>query len=295
MIVSRGVDGRLFVRKKGGSHYLSAITGITAGGEMLPPALITKRKTMPIGIDKLPIGPETRLYSSEKAFVTRKTFQSYLRDVVLPFVNKMREQIGNHDMKAVILIDGHSSHYDHLTAAFAAIHGICLIAIPPHSSHLLQPLDRQFFKKCKQLYAIYTLRTELEKVLAVVLRVRQSLMSSSTKPVIVTSWEMTGITPTVVGKEVARVELHPENIVELPDARNIAPKGRARATQRMRQQGYGLLNEDEQLFLEANTCPFCMAPLSEDRTESESVERTSETLLHITELLMHERALGQET
>ena len=104
---------------------------------------------------------------------------------------------------------------------------------------------------------------------------------------------MTGITPTVVGKEVARVELHPENIVELPDARIIAPIGRASATHLMRKQGYGLLNEDEQLFLEANTCPFCMAPLSEDRTESESVERTSETLLHITELLMHERTLGQ--
>ena len=293
VIVPRSVDGRLFVGKKSESHYISAIAGITAGGEMLPPALITKRKTMPIGIDNLPIGGETRLYSSEKAFITRKIFQSYLTDIVLPFVNKVREQIGNHDMKAVILMDGHSSHYDQLTGAFAAIHGICLIAIPPHSSHLLQPLDRQFFKKCKQLYAFYTLRKDLDKVLAVILRVMQSLMSSATKPVIVTSWAMAGITPIVVGKEVARVELHPENIVELPDARNIGLQGRTRTTQRMEQLGYGLLNEDEQLFLEANTCPFCMAPLSEDRTESESLGPTSQTPLQITELLMHERTLGQ--
>ena len=190
-------------------------------------------------------------------------------------------------------MDGHSSHYDQLTGAFAAIHGICLIAIPPHSSHLLQPLDRQFFKKCKQLYAFYTLRKDLDKVLAVILRVMQSLMSSATKSVIVTSWAMAGITPIVVGKEVARVELHPENIVELPDARNIGLQGRTRTTQRMEQLGYGLLNEDEQLFLEANTCPFCMAPLSEDRTESESLGPTSQTPLQITELLMHERTLGQ--
>ena len=63
--------------------------------------------------------------------------------------------IANHFAKKVLvrpvllLVDGHSSHIDLHISKFCRDNGIYLYCLPPHSSHVLQPLDVSFFKPLK--------------------------------------------------------------------------------------------------------------------------------------------------
>lgn len=66
--------------------------------------------------------------------------------------------IANHFSKrvtvrpVVLLIDGHSSHIDLHTSVFCKENKILLYCLPPHSSHLTQPLDVSFFKPLKSAW-----------------------------------------------------------------------------------------------------------------------------------------------
>ena len=269
VLVPKSVTGRLAVGRPSESHFVSAICTITASGECLAPGLVIKRKTVPVGVDTLPIGENIKIYSAEKAFVTRRIFQAYLAETVVPYVDAVRRDLGDDHARAMILWDGHPSHFDQLTAAYAAQHGVTLVAIPPHASHLVQPLDRQFFKKVKQLYSFYTPRSDLEKITATILRVVQSIQSASSMSVIVGSWQMAGLRPVIENREVVRVEVDSRRVLYEDEGQEdcLAPRGRA--TRPTDNPNFGVLNEDEQMFLEGGLCPFCMAPLhaeEEDKT-----------------------------
>lgn len=94
VIVPCSVEGRIYVGKENEPHYISAICGITPSGRSMPPALVTKRKTIPLDVNNLPIGIETKIYHSEREFVTRRIFQAYLRDVVFQYIEHIRAMIG---------------------------------------------------------------------------------------------------------------------------------------------------------------------------------------------------------
>ena len=49
----------------------------------------------------------------------------------------------------VLLIDGHGSHIDYHPSLFCAGEGILLFRLPPHTSHEIQPTDREFFAAFK--------------------------------------------------------------------------------------------------------------------------------------------------
>ena len=62
-----------------------------------------------------------------------------------------------------LIVDGHSSHIDLDTSTFCEANGILLYCLPPHSSHVTQPLDVGLFsplKKCWQ-HAVAELQCDI--------------------------------------------------------------------------------------------------------------------------------------
>ena len=61
-----------------------------------------------------------------------------------------------HERPVLLIVDGHSTHIDAETAKFCTQNGILPYCLPPHSSHLTQPLDVGFFGalECKWRKAI---------------------------------------------------------------------------------------------------------------------------------------------
>jgi hypothetical protein len=54
--------------------------------------------------------------------------------------------------KVLLILDNHGSYASYEAIRFCKDHGIELIGLPPHSTHVLQPLDRTFFKSLKAQY-----------------------------------------------------------------------------------------------------------------------------------------------
>src|SRR6266496_1435489 len=52
----------------------------------------------------------------------------------------------------LLILDGHESHHSTAFELYCQEHNIITLCMPPHSSHLLQPLDISCFTALKQAY-----------------------------------------------------------------------------------------------------------------------------------------------
>ena len=53
----------------------------------------------------------------------------------------------------LLILDGHDSHHSEEFETYYQEHNIIILYIPPHSSHLLQPLDINYFAPLKKAYS----------------------------------------------------------------------------------------------------------------------------------------------
>lgn len=123
---------------------ISVLACINAEGGYLPPYCIMKGKNKKEEWnDGLP--PGSRIKMSEKsAYVNSEIFLDWLKNHFLP-----KKPNGT----VLLVLDGPSSHTSNLeTLQFAEEHNIILFCLPPHTTHVLQPLDRCFFKSLKGHY-----------------------------------------------------------------------------------------------------------------------------------------------
>ena len=54
---------------------------------------------------------------------------------------------------ALLLLDGHLSHYDPDTIHYVATQGVIVTCLHPHTTHISQPLDVSFFKALKTYWS----------------------------------------------------------------------------------------------------------------------------------------------
>ena len=55
-----------------------------------------------------------------------------------------------HGRPLILLVDGHSSHFDPNSICFARDHSVITFCLPPHNTHEAQPLDVNFFGPLKK-------------------------------------------------------------------------------------------------------------------------------------------------
>ena len=195
--------------------------------------------------------------------MARSVFERYVREVVLAYIQSWREQTGKHDARGLIIFDGHASHMSDILRAYCAMHQVDIVCLPPHSSHLLQPLDRLYFSRLKQLYSQSFVGANLGPVIRALLRVVVAFDTCASRYLICESWSMTGIHPIVTDREVTGVQPEPDRLQEAT-AMQHAPAPRCPRGERIERAQWGLLTEDERMILEAGQCPFCFAELPAD-------------------------------
>ena len=246
--------------------FVSAIATITAAGEALKPGLIVRRATVDSDFEELPVGTDLHVYYTERAFVTRQVFSNYLREVCLTHIDSWRQKTGKRDARALIIFDGHSSHVSDMIRAVCAAKRVDLICLPPHSSHLLQPLDRLYFSRLKQFYAQLSVAPDLSGTSRALLRIIIAFEQSQSRYMICQSWAMTGVCPVVTSREVSGVSLKPERLEgEAALQHAPAPATRGRGERNLR-PAWGILTEDEKMIYEAGQCPLCYGELPDGWT-----------------------------
>ena len=123
-------------------EQITALCAISAAGDALPPMHIfpgTRFKYNPMlnCVDGAYFG------HSPTGWISTELFYGWI-------ANHFAKRVSVRPV--VLLIDGHSSHIDIHTFKFCRENNILLYCLPPHSSHLTQPLDVSFFKPLKSAW-----------------------------------------------------------------------------------------------------------------------------------------------
>ena len=123
---------------------LTVLACVSASGVSLPPLMVYPRKrSVP---DAMRVGalPGTVFMVTDSGWMTKEIFLQWFQH----FINWIPPA------RPVLLIqDGHYSHISIDVIELAKAHSIHLLCLPPHTTHILQPLDVGVFKSFKAAFS----------------------------------------------------------------------------------------------------------------------------------------------
>ena len=125
----------------GDRSQITVLVCCSAAGYSLPPFVIFNRLTLR---PEYTVGevPGTIYGLSKKGWIDGELFDLWFTRHFLTHAPPVRP--------ILLLMNGHSSHYHPAVIMRAAEEGIILFTLPPHTSHLTQPLDKGVFGSLKQ-------------------------------------------------------------------------------------------------------------------------------------------------
>lgn len=119
----------------GNKKQITVLGCANAAGHALPPLVIFSRKALN---QKLTIGevPGTMYGLSDNGWMDSEIFENWFLHHFLLHAPSSRPLL--------LLLDGHSTHYNPAFINTAAKEGVVVFCLPPYSTHLTQPLDKLF-------------------------------------------------------------------------------------------------------------------------------------------------------
>lgn len=135
--------GKIVSSERG--QLITAVCCMGATGQYIPPALVFPRKRLKAELtDRAPAG--TLQLVSDSGFITSELFLRWL-DHFQTFCKSSVED------PVLLVLDNHSSHVSLQAVMKCRGLGINMLSLPPHCSHKIQPLDKNFFGPLKSAYA----------------------------------------------------------------------------------------------------------------------------------------------
>ena len=135
-------QGPLYVGVPRSSRRCTLVACISLDGRSLLPTVITRTKTInSLVFDRGLSFKNVRIFPSETSFITGNIFARWVREVFIPKVQKrrafLRRVLGNFNEKAVLIMDGCSTHKVEEVFPLLAATGIVVRFLVPilHISH----------------------------------------------------------------------------------------------------------------------------------------------------------------
>lgn len=138
--------GRRKAIQPGNREWATAIQAINACGWAIPPFIIFAGKYhLSAWYEGNDIPQDWTIALSENGWTTNELGVEWLRH----FVKHTYQRVGTYQL---LILDGHKSHNSLEFQTICKENKIIIISMPPHSSHLLQPLDVGCFSAQKKAY-----------------------------------------------------------------------------------------------------------------------------------------------
>ena len=141
------VKGQKKVRYRcsGNKSQITVLGCCSATGQAMPPFVIFSAKRLN---HQWTLGevPGTRYGLSDSGWTDRDLFNGWLDEHFLVHTVPGRPLL--------LLVDGHSSHYDPDSIKFAKNHSVIIFCLPPHTTHEAQPLDVSLFGPLKKHWSL---------------------------------------------------------------------------------------------------------------------------------------------
>ena len=137
------------VKQHGKRELLTAMEAVAANGYVYTPMIIAKGKTHRYGwYDNLREDMDMRFAYSPKGWTDNALGLWWLTNIYDPESRRQCPQ-----GTRLLILDGHTSHVDYDFVEYAEENNIILFCLPPHSTHLLQPLDVGLFSPLQRYYS----------------------------------------------------------------------------------------------------------------------------------------------
>jgi hypothetical protein len=133
---------------QGNREWVTIIECVSSKGIPIPPAVILKGKEHQAAWYQEPNLPlDWKLTNSTNGWTTDEIGLKWLKHIFNPF-----SKLHSTGAKRLLILDGHSSHQTAEFDDFCRENAIICLCMPPHTSHLLQPLDVGVFGPLKRAY-----------------------------------------------------------------------------------------------------------------------------------------------
>jgi hypothetical protein len=135
----------------GRQEWITAIECVSASGIALPPLVIFKAKHTNSAWIPAQTPSNWRFSTSNSGWTSNSHGYEWLTAVFEPTTRPL-----DPIQRRLLIMDGHSSHITANFIAYCIDKAIDMLILPPHSSHILQPLDISIFAPLKRALAAET-------------------------------------------------------------------------------------------------------------------------------------------
>ena len=139
-VVAKKGTKKVRYRTSGKKGQITVVGCVNAAGQVLPPMIIFDAKNLNHAWTKNEV-PGTKYGLSDKGWINTELFEGWFTELFLPCAVSARPLL--------LLLDGHSTHYQPDVVRFAQEHDVIMLCLPPHTSHEMQPLDCDVFGPLK--------------------------------------------------------------------------------------------------------------------------------------------------
>lgn len=122
-----------------GKENISVLGCVSADGRLLPPLIIFKGQNLWSSWKGTKDIPGTTYACSEKGWMLTSIFNDWFAN----FCKTVTER------PLLVIFDGHVTHLDPATIELAVRENVTLVKLPPHTTDILQPMDRSCFSPIK--------------------------------------------------------------------------------------------------------------------------------------------------
>ncbi|XP_020294258.1 uncharacterized protein LOC109859930 [Pseudomyrmex gracilis] len=120
---------------------VTVLVTANAAGQLAPTMVVFAYKRVPSSI-YVTMPEEFCAGHSDKGWMTATLFFEYIANKFHPWLIK-----SGITLPVILYLDGYVSHLTQPLSEFCHLHQIILIALPPNTTHFLQPMDVSFFSK----------------------------------------------------------------------------------------------------------------------------------------------------
>lgn len=124
-----------------GRDNTTVLLGASASGEKTPPLIVFKGKNVWDTWTSSEAYPGTSYAATKNGWMEAEVFEAFFKKTFLPIVQNQRP--------VLLIYDGHSTHVGLNLIEEARKQNITILKLPPHTSHILQPLDLAVMKPFK--------------------------------------------------------------------------------------------------------------------------------------------------
>jgi hypothetical protein len=200
----------------GRQEWITAIECVSASGIALPPLIIFKAKYTNTGWIPTHTPADWRFSTSNSGWTSDSHAYKWLSTVFEPSTRP-----ADPTLHRLLIMDGHGSHITANVIAFCMEHAIDLLILPPHTSHVLQPLDVGVFAPLKRALASETdvvARLDYGRIQRVewtemYIRAREKALTSAN---IASGWKATGLEPLSPIHVLEKLKLEPASQASNP-------------------------------------------------------------------------------